>query len=286
MESELKTRLDFEFEAGEEVTQKQIDSFNRNGFIVVRNALDTNQVDHLLDVIMELKADLERSEHRRDTYGLNIRPVVDKHDAFLDLLECPTTFPKAVRFLQHFNLQLFTSHLIMVPPDPERRAIGWHPDGGKPGIGFYGRRALATLKVGYFLRDLKESNMGALMVVPGSNRMDGGPSFLNGGDPVGGMELKVAAGDAVIFGQPTWHASAPNHSNQDRVALYYGYGYRILRPIDYETMPREILDKCSPIGRQLLGHKSSHLGFYLPTDEDVPLREYYRERWGETWQDL
>ena len=128
--------------------------------------------------------------------------------------------------------------------------------------------------------------MGALMVVPGSNRMDGGPSFLNGDDPVGGMELKVAAGDAVIFGQPTWHASAPNHSNQDRVALYYGYGYRILRPIDYETMPREILEKCSPIGRQLLGHKSSHLGFYLPTDEDVPLREYYRERWGETWQDL
>ncbi len=277
----------YAFAATEEVTQEQVDFFQNNGFLVVKNALPAAKVDDLMGVIERLKFDLERSEHRAATYGLNIRPIVDKDDTFLDLLEWPSTFPKAVRFLEHFNLQLCTSHLIMVPPDPERRNIGWHPDGGKPGIGFYGRRALASLKIGYFLTDLLESNMGSLMVVPGSNRMDGGPSFLNGaGDPVGALELKVHAGDAVIFGQPTWHAGAPNYSHQDRVVLYYGYNYRILRPIDYETMPAELLAKCSPIGRQLLGHRSSHLGYYLPQDEDVPLRAWYRDRFGETWQDL
>ena len=277
----------FGFEATEEVTDEHVEFFDANGFLVVKNALDQDKVQELLGVIECLKEDLERSDHRHATYGLNIRPIVEKDDAFLDLLEWPTTFPKAVRFLRHFNIQLNTSHLIMVPPDPEKRNIGWHPDGGKPGIGMYGRRALASLKVGYFLRDLPSSNMGALMVVPGSNRMEGGPSFLNGGsDPVGALELTVDAGDAVIFGQATWHAGAPNYSDQDRVVLYYGYGYRVLRPIDYETMPPETLDKCSTIGRQLLGQKSSHLGYYVPTDEDVPLKAWYRDRFGETWQDL
>lgn len=275
------------FEATDEVTQEHVDFFETNGFLILKQALDRNKVDGLRSVIERLRDGFVRSAHRLDTYGLNIRPVVDKDDAFLELLEWPTTFPKAVRFLEHFNIQLNTSHLIVVPPDPEKRNIGWHPDGGKPGIGMHGRRALASLKIGYFLTDLHESNMGALMVVPGSNRMDGGPSFLDGArDPVGALELKVSAGDAVIFGQATWHAGAPNFSDQDRMVLYYGYGYRVLRPIDYETMPDSLLAKCSPIGKQLLGHKTSHLGYFIPSDEDAPLKAWYQERFGATWQDL
>ncbi len=275
------------FAATSEVTQEHVDFFDANGFLVLKNALPPDKVNALRDVIERLQRAFEASAHRHDTYGLNIRPIVDKDDAFLELMEWPTTFPKAVRLLEHFNIQLNTSHLIMVPPDPEKRNIGWHPDGGKPGIGMHGRRALASLKIGYFLTDLLESNMGALMVVPGSNRMEGGPSFFQGErDPVGALELKVNAGDAVIFGQATWHAGAPNYSDQDRIVLYYGYGYRVLRPIDYEAMPATLLDKCTPIGKQLLGHKTSHLGYFIPSDEDVPLKAWYRERFGETWQDL
>lgn len=279
--------MEYAFEANEEVTQAQVEFFEANGFLVLKNTLNADKISELVSAIEGLKEEFQHSERRQGDFGLNVRPIVDKDDSFLDLLEWPVTFPKAVRFLEHFNIQLSTSHLIIVPPDPEKRSIGWHPDGGKPGIGMYGRRALGSLKIGYFLSDLPQKNMGALMVVPGSNRSDGGPSFLAGQDnPVGALELTVNAGDAVVFGQPTWHASAPNHSDQDRVVLYFGYSYRVLRPMDYDSMPDNLLDKCSPIGKQLLGHQVSHMSYYLPTDEDVPLKAWYRERFGETWQDL
>lgn len=123
------------------VRVEDVEQFQEQGYLVVENALSKEKVDYLLEVIDEIQEDLKRSNHRKDVYGLDIRPMVDKHDAFLELMEWPTTFPLAVRFLQHFNVQLTTSHLIIVPPNPQKRNIGWHPDGGQPPIGLYGRRA-------------------------------------------------------------------------------------------------------------------------------------------------
>lgn len=266
------------------VTQEQITKFNEFGYLVVENAIPQEKVEQLLRVIDRIKIQLEESDQRKEVFGLDVRPIIDKDDAFLDLMECPTTFPLAVRLLNHFNVQLMTSHLIMVPPDPEKRNIGWHDDGGSPVIGVNGIRAFGSLKVGYFLTDLLEPNMGALMVVPGSHRMQGSPPFEAGArDPIGAIELKVKAGDAVIFQQGTFHAGAPNYSDQTRVVLYYGYNFRTCRPIDYDTMPQEVLDKCSPIGKQLLGHRETHLGYFIPTDADCPLKAWYAEHFGETW---
>lgn len=212
--------------------------------------------------------------------------MVTEDDAFLELLEWPATFPLAVRYLGHFSLQLQTSHLIIVPPSDEKRNIGWHDDGGTPRPKVNGIRPLMSLKIGYFLTDLLEPDMGQLMVVPGSHVMPGGPKFTEGkSNPEGAIQLNVRAGDAVLFEQRVWHAGAPNHSQATRVVLYYGYGYRWQKPIDYESMPDDLLRKCSPIGRQLLGAKISHLGYYIPSDEDCPLKAWYRERFGETWID-
>jgi len=266
------------------VSEEQIAKFHEFGYLVVENAIPRETVTALLGAIARIKEGLEESEQRKDVFGLDIRPLVDKDDAFLDLIECPTTFPLAVRFLNHFNIQLMTSHLIMVPPNPEQRNIGWHDDGGTPVIGVNGMRAFGSLKVGYFLTDLLEPNMGALMVVPGSHRLQGRPAVEEGArDPVGAVELRVKAGDAVIFQQGVYHAGAPNYSEQTRVVLYYGYNFRVSRPIDYDTMPQELLAKCSPIGKQLLGHRETHLGYYIPTDADCPLKAWFCEHFGETW---
>lgn len=267
------------------VTNEQIDHFDEFGYVIVEDALSSDNVAYFLDAIERVRSQLEASPDRRqDHYGLNIRPIITYDDAFLELLEWSSTFPLAVRFLQHYSIQLMMSHLITVPPHPEKRSIGWHPDGGTPKFYVNGIQALTSLKVGYFLTDLLEPNMGALMVVPGSHRLVGRPPFPeNARDPVGAVELKVKAGSAVIFHQGTWHASAPNYSDQTRVVLYYGYGYRTLRPTDYISMPQELIDKVSPIGKQLLGHKVTHLGYILPHDEDCPLKAWYAEHFGETW---
>ena len=77
------------------------------------------------------------------------------------------------------------------------------------------------------------------------------PSMPQARYPIGAVELKLKAGDAVIFQHGVFHAGASNLSDQTRIALYYGYSYRVMRPIDYDKMPVEFLQKCTPIGRQL-----------------------------------
>ena len=173
------------------------------------------------------------------------------------------------------------SHVMEATPSTERRLTGWHNDGGSPAISVNGIRAFGSLKVGYALRDLLKPNMGSLMVIPASHRMQGAPPFhADTRDPVGAVELKLAAGDAVIFQQGMWHAAAPNLSQQTRVLLYYGYGYRVFRPVDYQRMPEHVLEGCDNVERQLLGETVTHQGYYVPTLEDAPLRTWFEPHFG------
>ncbi|HTL52916.1 MAG TPA: phytanoyl-CoA dioxygenase family protein, partial [Planctomycetota bacterium] len=213
-------------------TPADLEQFDRDGFLVVRGALSNGKVAELREVIARREPEWKNSPDRKNIYGLDIRPIVNKDPAFLSLIEHPTTFPKAIRFLGHYNVQLMTSHCIMVPPNPEKRNIGWHRDGGNPRPTQCGMDGRSSLKIGYFLTDLLENNMGSLMVVPGSHKLPG--TTLAGWDkqdPPGAIELKVHAGDAVIFENRCYHAGAPNLSTQTRIVLYYGYGYRWLKPI-------------------------------------------------------
>lgn len=252
--------------------------FENFGYLVLPNVLDSDKVNELLTAFASIRPSLETSPHRRNPQkpGLNIRPIIDKHPAFLDLLLLPSVFPTVVGLLNHFNIQLTQSNLIEALPSANERLTGWHSDGGMPALAVNGIRAFGSLKVGYCLRDLMSDDMGSLMVVPGSHRLQGDPPFPPGArDPVGAVQLKLRAGDAVVFHQGVWHASAPNLSNQNRLLVYYGYGYRILRPVDYQKMPDELLERCSPVERQLLGETVTHEGYYLPTDDDVPLRAWF-----------
>lgn len=262
-----------------EILEAQAQTFRDFGYVVVPDALPASLVEELLAAIEAIRPTLEASPHRQKNYGLSVRPMVDKHDVFLKLLHYPTTFPLAVRCLNHYSVQLMVSHLVEVPPDAERRWVGWHNDGGVPAIEVNGIRAFGSLKVGYVLTDGSADDAGQLMVVPGSHRLQGPPPF-DGADPVGARQLKLKAGDAFLFQQGVWHASAPNHSNRNRVNLYYGYNYRHQRPIDYERVTEELLEKCSPLGRQLLGVKATHEGYYLPTEADAPLKPWFEEHFG------
>ena len=48
-------------------------------------------------------------------------------------------------------------------------------------------------------------------------------------------------------------------------------------------MPAEILAKCSPIRRQLLGDGVDVKGWWQPTEEDVPLKGWLTEHKGKEY---
>lgn len=53
-----------------------------------------------------------------------------------------------------------------------------------------------------------------------------------------------------------------------------GFGAVGMRGLDYNLMPEEMLARCSPIRRQLLGDGVNIKGWWQPTEADVPLKAW------------
>ena len=63
-----------------------------------------------------------------------------------------------------------------------------------------------------------------------------------------------------------WHSRGTNISDLTRKVLFLGYSYRWLRGLDYNVIPDEILEKCDPIRRQMLGDGVDVKGWWQPTE--------------------
>jgi ectoine hydroxylase len=269
--------------ASVKLTEEQRQQFARDGFLVVPDALPPAMVERLLAAVDRLYEQGLCEKGLSKVNHWELRNCLPADDLFLELVDWPTTFPLVVD-LMNWNIHLITSHLVVRAPSPPEadaawKATGWHRDGGTAATEMQEPHPLILMKIAYWLTDLSEPGRGAIRFIPGSHRLTGRPAQGEGEpDPYGAIELRAKPGDAVIFEQRMWHAVGPNTSEITRKSLFYGYGYRWLRPMDYVTMPQELLSRCDPIRRQLLGDASTQLGYWLPTDEDAPLRAWQRER--------
>jgi len=256
------------------LTDDQRQEFDEQGFLVLRNVLNGSILERITAAAQEVEAHKRSERGLSDKDTLEVRNAIVEHDAFWELLDYPQTFP-LVLDLMGGDIQLSTSHLIVRPPVPGDtpktfKAIGWHPD-SPHAIAYDGR--IISMKFGYFLSDVSKPGSGALLVVPGSHK---GTQLERGADgevPEDKVfEVNALPGDAVLFQHRTYHSVGPNYSGHPRKVLYFGYNRRWLRPIDYVTMPEEILQRFDPTRRQLLGDTITQCGYYLPKPEDEPLK--------------
>ena len=276
-------------------TKEQICFFNSEGYLLLPGALDKERLQRIKMAVIECQHkfdNLEQQEKRFINTRRSIKSIVTLHPEFLDLIELNTTFPFVVKFLQHYNIQLLVSQFIENKQNTHQRAVGWHIDGGMPQpLTDDGSRVMSYLKVGYALTDTDQDEMGGLEIVPQSHKKrfmycESTKGEQHQGDFSDSIHLKMKAGDAVIFDQRLWHSGAKNKSLQSKLALYYGYGYAYLKAVDYVSMPSHILEKCTPIGQQLLGKRQTEFAsfsYYHPSVEDVPLREWYLKHFGDSW---
>ena len=101
-----------------EMTDAQREHFDQYGYLVIEDALPPAVVAELNEAIDEV-----HERHRKEgTLGkngdLNIRNCVITHDAFLQLLDWPSTVPLAWGALS-WNIQMITSQLIVLPSGEE-----------------------------------------------------------------------------------------------------------------------------------------------------------------------
>jgi ectoine hydroxylase len=267
-------------------SREQLQQFDEEGYLVVEDALSSDMVQKLTVVVDRIDAQ-ERAERGLEPGEMmaKFRSVV-ADDLFLDLLDNEKTFPLLWDILG-WNIQLYISHLIVYPPEPkdvDRRLKGllWHQDGGRPVEEIERPAPRLSLKISYWLTDTTIPDCGAMRILPGSHRLVDKPAQRDPTeDPEGAIEIKVKPGTAVLFDRRMWHSRGYNYSNQIRKVLFFGYSYRWLRGLDYNVMPEEVLAKCDPIRRQLLGDGVDIKGWWQPTEEDVPLKTWIREHRGE-----
>ncbi len=263
------------------LTQEQRRAFERDGFLVVPDALSPEMVEGLLKVVDRLYQEGLEKEGLNERNYWQMRNCLVHDDLFLELLDWPTTVPLVPQLLSH-NIQLITSHLILRPPSPPAtgstyKQSGWHRDGGTAPSDLGGNPPRMFIKIAYWLTDLSATGRGAIRLAAGSNNLPQRPPEQEDGDLENTVEIQVEPGTAVLFENRTFHAVGSNLSDITRKSLFFGYGYRWLRPMDYITMPRELLERCGPIRRQFLGDCTSAMGFQLPELEEIPLRAWLEE---------
>ncbi len=261
------------------LTDEERRHFNEQGYLIVEDVLDTNQLARLTQLTDEIYQQKLATGFDPST-ALFYPNFIPKAPEFADLVDYEKILPKVWGILG-WNIYLYHAHLIVTPPSGkplDNKTFGWHQDSGRVNQEMESHpRPRLSLKVAYFLSDTSEAGRGNFWILPGSHLDDTLklPESREG-QPAGAIPVCVKPGTAVFFDRRLWHTASPNVSDITRKILFYGYGYRWIRTKDDMTV-QDLWPQSDPIRKQLLGYGLNCNGFYSPTDDDVPLRVWLRE---------
>jgi ectoine hydroxylase-related dioxygenase (phytanoyl-CoA dioxygenase family) len=146
-------------------TPEQRKEFDENGFIAVENALSPKEVDYYVKAINKNMAndpDADPSKHVSKTN------IVERDPALTHLID----HPRHIGFVYDIfgeQLKLQLSQFMQRPRHSSHNM--WHVDGARAlPYGVFSPELPLQVKIGYWLTDFPEANMGNLVVLPGSHR--------------------------------------------------------------------------------------------------------------------
>ncbi|MEM7349903.1 MAG: phytanoyl-CoA dioxygenase family protein [Acidobacteriota bacterium] len=245
----------------QQLTPDARQSFEEDGFLVVRNALDKETVDELnaaADRLASLFLGRPKVQNKPWYNDLDLRPGLLREESFYDLVS-NSTVSLIVQLLGP-NIHLHSTSLVCKRPEspdlpPFRR--GWHRDMRvTPDLG-HEQAPRVGIKVAYCLNDFNPPDSGLTQMARGSHLRQA-PLVIPEGeiDPADYevCDLEMAAGDALLFENRIYHTATPNRSGRVSKKIIYGYAYRWMKPEVYLDPPaEEHLAGAAPIARQLLG---------------------------------
>ena len=244
------------------LTPEQRRAFDEDGFLVVPDALPAEAVGRLVEACDRLARPLLQKPElsgRPEYNHLDLRPGLLREEALFDLVANSSTVPLVVQLLSP-NIHLHSTALIYKRPEsaddpPFRR--GWHRDIRIPRDLGHRFLPLVGIKVCYCLTDFHESDCGMTLMARGTHLRTEPLAIRKGEvDPTGVevCDLRLNAGDALLFENRIFHTAAPNRSRRVSKVLMYGYAYRWMKPEVYLEVPdKQLLERADPVARQLLG---------------------------------
>ena len=260
------------------LTGVQREVFERDGYLVVDDALDAAHVARLTDAVDRVWASHRDTPPIAGADPLHLLAFVGRDLSFLELLDHEPILRLVVDLLG-WNVFMHHCHLDVHPPlhGPSPGTWMWHQDGGVQNHDLETHpRPRMSVKVAYFLSDVSKPGRGNFAVIPGSHLRDAIERPADGGNSLAGAVTVLARpGTAVLFDRRLWHMRSENPSSLTRKALFYAYTYRWVRARDDVHIPPELFGTITPIRAQLLGAGSSSIGHWLPSEDDAPLRAWW-----------
>ena len=235
--------------------------FDQNGYLVVPSALNSEEIEKLINVSDRMVEEFVREQHPdARTHYVQRRPGIVEVREFHPLMAHSATVPLLVQLLSA-NIHLHTTAIIYKYPQddagetPER---GWHRDIGMTEDLGHGHLVRAGIKVGYCLTDFTKPRSGFTMFAPGSHLLPTPLPIPKGGvDPQNAVDLCLEAGDAFLFENRLFHTAAPNLSQQTSKVVIFGYSYRWIGGsrdnLKLVQPGEEVLAQVDDIRKQLLG---------------------------------
>jgi hypothetical protein len=222
--------------------------FDVAGYLVIPEALTADEVARYLEAATRAHSAYPSDQWRQ------LGAVYEKEPAIAELIDHPSVLPKVRALLgDYFILQ--SSWCTLSPPGFQ--GGGYHQDGSAPYE--FRRLALPTplvqLRVGYFLTDQSEPDMGNMVMVPGShNAAVPMPRSGSAEDDLPIREVICGKpGTALLFHQGVFHCGTKNNRDFPRYIQHMVYAPPWLIPSDRTHNDPAFLESTTPLRRALLG---------------------------------
>lgn len=249
------------------LTDVERECWNRDGYLHVRNALDSEQVLRLLEHLKGLREEFEsasgKEEYWRDVFDagndrdLSLNNALRWCPGIDGLIDHPRIFEKVLALMGP-HIQCVGSE-IYVRYRGEEPLFDFHTDLG-PSLRTVSpvSEKVIQLKAQVFLSNVVEPDCGNFTVVPGSH-LTGFPGKISYAHVENRVQVLAAAGDVVLFPLSLGHGVAPNRRGDTRYSVIMRYAQMFCRSVDYWTSPSDpIMERLSPRQRRLMGDLGGH----------------------------
>jgi ectoine hydroxylase-related dioxygenase (phytanoyl-CoA dioxygenase family) len=251
------------------LTERERFMFETTGYLVIPNALTKDEVYDCLAASRRAHQPLGLGKWRQ------IGHLYESEIAIEKLLDHPAVFSK-VRALMGDYFIIQSAWCTLQPA--HTKAGGYHQDGS--GVYEFRRLAIPTplvqLRVGYYLTDQSQPNMGNMVMIPGSHTTHSTlpKDIVPDQDDLPITEVICGEpGTALLFHQGVYHRTGANAMDFDRYTMHIVYAPPWLVPSDRTHNDPVFLARTTPLRRALLGEWKSPeepfgVGYARPPFED------------------
>ncbi|MBV9469643.1 MAG: phytanoyl-CoA dioxygenase family protein [Abitibacteriaceae bacterium] len=247
-------------------TPTQREFFDREGYLVLEDALSEEEVGRYLEAIDRCIADDPKFAPDKFYARENI---VELDRVFTALID----HPRHVGFVYDFYGELLKLHISQFFIRPHGGTYNlWHPDGARAvPYGVFAPHLPLQIKIGLWLTDLPQPKMGNIVIRPRSQHEQYFEHYDTSNSVPDEKVLCLRRGTMTLLNCNVWHRVEPNESDVVRKNIFLAYCPSWVVAADHFHSNAEWLQTLNREQRIIMRNYSYAYDHTKPPKEDFPL---------------